>query len=194
MVKYPRIYSKFKELAEIPESEWCQLEQYFSPMSFKKNDHIIHAGDTTENMYIITSGLTRSYYIDHEGKEFNKIFLAENEIASAYVEILVGIPARLNIQTLEDTQVLAVNFRDVENMYTRNQCWNEVGRKIAERFFIVKEQREYEFLLLDAKARYLNFLKDYAYIKDRIAQYHIAAYLGITPVSLSRIINQIKDS
>ncbi len=44
MVKYPRIYSKFKELAEIPESEWCHLEQYFSPMSFKKNDHIIHAG------------------------------------------------------------------------------------------------------------------------------------------------------
>lgn len=193
MVKYPQVYSKFKQLADIPESEWLHMEQYFTPLSFKKNEHLVHAGDSADNMYIITKGLTRSYYIDHEGKEFNKIFLAENEVASAYVEILMGIPARLNIQALENTEVLAVNFRDVEGMYKRDQCWNEVGRKIAEMFFILKEQREYEFLLLDAKNRYLNFLKDYDYIKNRIAQYHIAAYLGITPVSLSRIINQTKD-
>lgn len=192
MVKYSQVYSKFKQLADIPESEWCELEQYFKVMKFKKGEHLVHAGDSTENMYIITKGITRSYYIEHEGKEFNKIFLAEYEIASAYVEILLNVPARLNIQTLEDTEVLAVSFKEIEKMYQRDRSWNEIGRKIAEVFFILKEQREYEFLLLDAKSRYLNFVRKYGTIKNRIAQYHIASYLGITPVSLSRIINQVK--
>lgn len=193
MVKYPHTYNKFKELSDIPESEWTHLEQFFTPMTFKKNEHLLRAGDTSENMYFIVKGLTRSYYIDQDGKEFNKIFLAENEVASAYVEILMQIPARLNIQALEKTEVLAINFKHVQDMYERHQCWNEVGRKIAEKFFIIKEQREYEFLLLEAKERYQNFLKDYGYIVERIPQYHIAAYLGITPVSLSRIINSSKE-
>ena len=194
MVKYPHTYNKLKELADIPESEWLHLEQFFTPMTFKKGDHIVRAGDTSENMYFILSGLTRSYYIDQEGKEFNKIFLAEGEVACAYVEILMGVPARLNIQALEKVEALAINFKHVHDMYERHQCWNEVGRKIAEQFFIIKEQREYEFLLLEAKDRYQNFITDYGHIVDRIPQYHIAAYLGITPVSLSRIINASKDS
>ena len=89
--------------------------------------------------------------------------------------------------------MLAVPFKEIQKLYQRHPCWNELGRKIAENFFIVKEQREYEFLLLDAKARYLNFIHDYADLTERIPQYHIAAYLGITPVSLSRVINSTKD-
>lgn len=180
-------------LADVPKSEWEHIESLFTTSTFKKNEHLIEAGDTTNNMFIITKGLTRSYYIDLEGKEFNKIFLPEYEIASAYVESLKNIPSRLYIQAIENTEALVIRFEEIQNLYKRHACWNQVGRKIAEDFFILKEQREYEFLLLDAKERYLNFLKDYGHIKDRIPQYHIAAYLGITPVSLSRIINQTKE-
>ena len=101
MVKYPALFNKFSRLADIPESEWQYLEALFSPMHFKKNDHLLRAGDKTDSMYIIVKGLTRSYFIDQEGKEFNKIFLAESEVASAYVELLNNIPARLSIQALE---------------------------------------------------------------------------------------------
>jgi CRP-like cAMP-binding protein len=138
-------------------------------------------------MYLIVKGLTRSYFIDPKGNEFNKIFLAELDIASAYVELLNNIPSRLNIQALEETHVLVLKFKDVQKLYERHPCWNEVGRKIAENFFMVKEQREYEFLLLEARERYQNFLKTYSHLTERIPQYHIAAYLGITPVSLSRL-------
>jgi CRP-like cAMP-binding protein len=188
----PILKSKFNSLAPIPESEWNHLLSLLTPMKFKKGDHILHAGDETDSMYIITKGLTRSYYIDFNGKEFNKIFLAENDIASAYVELLNKIPSRLNIQALESTEVLVIKFKDVKALYERDHCWDRVGRKVAENFFVLKEQREYEFLLLDAESRYKNFLTDYSHIKDRIPQYQIAAYLGITPVSLSRVINSTK--
>lgn len=189
MSKYPLLKDKFTKLALIPEEEWKYVESLFQELSFNKNEHLLNAGDVTDSMYLILEGLTRSYFIDSEGKEFNKIFQAEGDIASAYVELLNQIPSRLNIQALENTKVLKIHFKKIQELYQRHPCWNEIGRKIAENFFIVKEQREYEFLLLDAENRYQNFLKDYAHLKKRIPQYQIAAYLGITPVSLSRIIN-----
>lgn len=190
MAKYSALYEKTNELTQVPISEWEYLETLFSEVKYKKNDHLLRSGDYGEYMYFIQSGLTRSYYQDHEGKEYNKLFLSTGEVASAYMEMHKKIPARLSIQALEDTKVLLLKFNDLQDLFKRHECWNTIGRLMAQDYFILKDQREYEFLLLDAAQRYQNFLKDYAHLKDRIPQYHIAAYLGISPVSLSRLINK----
>jgi CRP-like cAMP-binding protein len=68
----------------------------------------------------------------------------------------------------------------------------QLNCKIAESLFIKKERREATLLLDDAKTRYLNFLEEYPGLETRLKQYHIASYLGITPVSLSRVRAQLK--
>lgn len=181
-------------MAPIPESEWEFVESHFVNFKYSKGDHLVRSGDDTEYIYFIESGLARTYFIDKQGTEFNKIFLAENDIASAYVELLNGTKARINIQALEDMNTYAFKFSKVDLLYKRHECWNELGRKIAENFFKVKEQREYEFLLLDAQERYEIFKSSYGHLMNRVPQYHISAYLGITPVSLSRIVRKIKSS
>jgi CRP-like cAMP-binding protein len=191
-MKYDEIYQQLKKLAPIPDEQWNHFETLLTPLSFNKGEYLVRAGEKSECMYIIIKGLTRSFFIDYEGKEFNKIFLAENDFASAYVELLNDIPARLSIEALEHTDVLSIKFHEVQRLYDQHLCWNIIGRKLAENFFILKEQREYEFLLMDAKQRYLNFLETYKHLKERISQYHIATYLGITPVSLSRVIKSTK--
>ena len=67
--------------------------------------------------------------------------------------------------------------------------WERLGRLLTEQLYIKKEQREAEFLLDDAPTRYRNFQKQYPGLEDRLPQYHVASYLGITPVALSRIRN-----
>ncbi len=174
MIKFPKLHTSFNSLAPIPNEEWEYIEQFFNPIKYKKGDHLVRSGEKTDSMYIIQSGLTRSYYIDKNGKEFNKIFLSEGEVASAYVELLKDIPARLDIQALEDTEVLVVKYQHIKDLYKRHDCWNEVGRRVAENFFILKEQREYEFLLLEAADRYHNFLKDYGHLKYRLTHYTVS--------------------
>ena len=191
-MKYELLYNKFRELADISAKEWEHLESKFSHKKFKKNEYLLEAGSEPRFMNIILSGLTRSFYIDHNGKEFNKIFFSQGDIASAYVEMLSKQPSRLSIQALEETDVLQVDYQHVQQLYDRDPAWNIIGRKIAENFFVIKEKREYEFLLLDAENRYKNFLEDYKDLKSRIPQYHVASYLGITSVSLSRLINAAK--
>ena len=58
---------------------------------------------------------------------------------------------------------------------------------LEKNWLLAKESREIEFVQNDASARYLCFINEYPALKDRLPQYHIASYLGITPTQLSRI-------
>lgn len=74
-----------------------------------------------------------------------------------------------------------------ESLYKRHRCWETLGRKLAEGLYIKKEMKERLLLMNTAEERYLQFLKEFPGLEKRVPQYHIASYLGITPVSLSRI-------
>lgn len=75
-----------------------------------------------------------------------------------------------------------------------NQDIERLARKLAELFFVQKEQREIDIVLLDADKRYLLFQKEFPGLENMIPQYHIASYLGITPTQLSRIRKKIVKS
>ena len=77
-------------------------------------------------------------------------------------------------------------------LYERHACWERLGRKNAENLALVKESREKELLLDSLEIRYRRFLKEFPGLADRIPQYHIASYLGVTDVALSRIRKKIK--
>jgi CRP-like cAMP-binding protein len=72
-------------------------------------------------------------------------------------------------------------------LYDQFEGLERIARKLAENYFMVKEQREIELVLLDASQRYRLFQQEYPGLENRIPQYHIASYLGITPTQLSRI-------
>jgi CRP-like cAMP-binding protein len=97
------------------------------------------------------------------------------------------MPARFSIQALEESHLLVCNLQPVVELFDQHRCWERLGRKLAEQLYIKKETREAEFLLDDAETRYNNFQRAYPGLEHRLAQYHVASYLGITPVALSRI-------
>jgi len=66
-------------------------------------------------------------------------------------------------------------------------CWMELNNKIVQSLYLKKEKKERDLLFMNADERYLEFLRDYIEIIFRIKDYHITSYLGISPVSLSRI-------
>jgi hypothetical protein len=88
---------------------------------------------------------------------------------------------------LQETHLLVCNLASIVELFNQHHCWEKLGRILAEQLYIKKETREAEFLLDDAETRYFNFQKQYPGLEERIAQYHVASYLGITPVMLSRI-------
>jgi CRP-like cAMP-binding protein len=179
--------SAIQSQVSIPESEWEYLVPRLAECLFEKNDFLIRASDVAQNFYFITEGLVRLFYSTEDGKEFNKGFAMENGYAGSFHSLVLQAPCGFYVQALERTNTLILPNQLLRELYKRHTCWERLGRRNAENLAIVKEAREKELLLDSLETRYRRFLSEYPGLADRIPQYHIASYLGVTNVGLSRI-------
>lgn len=158
----------------------------------KAHEFLLQAGEVPRYIGYVVSGLLRLYYIDAEGKDSTKHFAPEGTLAISYSAFLQRTESRFFIQALEDTHLYLIDYRTYQNLLHGHPCWQTVARKLANLLFILKEKREAELLLQSAQERYQQFRNDFPDIEQRVHQYHIASYLGITPESLSRIRADLK--
>jgi CRP-like cAMP-binding protein len=177
-------------LSAVPEQQWQRFQGLIHEQVFKKGDHFVAFGDAAADIAFVRRGLMRKYFLTEEGAEFIKGFAWEGQFAAPYVSLLLGQRSHMSIEALEETTLWVLKYSDLQALFREHPCWQEIGRKVAEVGFIEREKREFEFLTLSASDRYERFCQDYPFLLGRLAQYHIASYLGITPVALSRIVNQ----
>jgi CRP-like cAMP-binding protein len=174
------------ETVSIPESEWRHFVQHLSERTFEKNSYLVSAGDISHNFHFITKGLVRFFYSTEDGKEFNKHFAMENGFAGSFHSLVLHEPCGFFIQALEQTETIVMPNHVLNSFYDRHACWERLGRVNAEQLVLIKEAREKELLLDSLEVRYRRFLTEFPGLADRIPQYHIASYLGVTDVALSR--------
>lgn len=181
------IFQQLQKISPLPDEELLAFKELSVHSSITKNNHFIRAGEFSDSIGFCVSGLFRFYYTTPDGDEFNKSFCSSNDFIASYSSLLMNIPSYFSIQALMNSEIITIRYKDLQSLYIRHACWERLGRKLIEQLYIKKETRERELLLLSAEARYFLFLEEYGQMKKIIPQYHIASYLGITPVALSRI-------
>lgn len=191
----PENFAKFKAIVEgrvsIPNSEWEYLLPQLAECWFEKKRYLVNAGEVANNFYFILTGLVRFFYSTEDGKEFNKHFASENGFAGSFHSLVLGSPCGYFIQALETTNALILPNKVLHELYNRHPCWERLGRENAENLVLIKESREKALLLDSLETRYCQFLREFPGLVDRIPQYHIASFLGVTDVALSRIRRKI---
>ena len=168
------LYPVLSDISPLPLSIWEEATCYFSLKTLPKGAHL--------------------FYISESGKEFNKSFAEKtghllSSISSVSMKDEVS---PFGVETLSEFTVLCISYEDFRALGAKHREWNDLMLRIYERLIVKKERREADFLLLSAKERYLKFLNDYSMIESAVANYHIASYLGITEVALSRIRKAMK--
>jgi CRP-like cAMP-binding protein len=181
-------------VADIPREEQDKLLKRLNSITVKKNEYFLRAGDVPQRIGFNVSGLMRLFYTDSNGTEFIKHFCMENTLAISFSAFLLREESKFSIQAIEDTKLLTVNYKTYREILDSHVCWQIVSRKLAELLYIIKEKREYELLMNSAQERYLQFLEDYPNLEERLNNYHIASYLGVTPESLSRIRTNLRKN
>lgn len=175
----------------IPQAEWEYVAPHLVERGFEKNEYLVSAGEVADDFYFILTGLVRFFYSTEDGKEFNKNFVMEDGFAGSFHSLVLGAPCGYFIQALEVTNTIVLPNRLLRELYERHPCWERLGRRNAENLALVKEAREKELLLDSLETRYRRFMTEFPGLADRIPQYHIASYLGVTGVALSRIRRKI---
>ena len=176
-----------RHFAEMPDVEVKALLSLFEPKKITKNEYYAVEGKTAKSLAFLEKGLMRAFYKNDEGEEFNKIFFENPSIVGGYTSLITKEPGCINIQCLTDCEIIEANFEDIVGLYEENRSIETLNRKIAENFFVEKERREMYLVMYNATRRYEQFRIDFPNLENSLAQYHIASYLGITPVQLSRI-------
>lgn len=147
---------------------------------------LLRIGEPARHVWWIRQGLLRFYFLSPEGLERNKSFHAEGAWVGS------GMPPRSTpspyaIEALEDTELLELSYASLEDAIARFPAIETVHAEALGWTFSEQVAREAELLSEDAASRYARFLRERPALAARLPLHHIASYLGITNVALSRI-------
>ena len=172
----------------ISDSTWQAFVDICKFKQVTKHSFLDKIGNIPSSFSYIYKGLIRCFSCDEKCNEYNKVFFDEGKFPGSMTALLTSSPSILSLEAVEDTLVIEINFIAYRKLMLRNDELKLFQIYYLEKHWLIaKESREIEFVQNDATARYRCFLSDYPALRDRLPQYHIASYLGITPTQLSRI-------
>ena len=180
----------FNAISKLNESTWDKILPFFKEDSLLKNEYFAKEYQTARQIAFLKTGVVRAFFINQEGKDYNKQFFVGQSIIGAYTSLLTGKTNLIAQQALTDCVIYTCDFASLTNLYDEYQDLERFARKIAEHYFLEKEKKEIEIVLLDASQRYILFKEEFPTLEQLISQFHIASYLGISATQLSRIRKQ----
>jgi CRP/FNR family transcriptional regulator len=188
-----RIKSFFFSILQPTEKEWLTFEKQLKTKKWKAGETVLSEGQVCTDIFFINKGAMRLYYLKND-EEVNTYFAFEGKLMFNYESFLTRKPMKYYIQALEDTEAFVISYDVIQKETDKFYNWKQLGLIITEQSYLQLVQRVESFLFMTAEERYLDLIKTYPNIFERVPLYHIASYLGITGPSLSRIRKNIVKS
>ncbi len=187
MKHYDKLKQALSAFGALPISEWLRILPMLQWRSLKKGEYFFRQDEEVHEIGFVIKGLLYNYYLDPNGKDFVKYFISENNFVACYSSLIQKRPAKYSCRTIEPTTLVTMPYKCLRDLYESHPVWDRIGRLNAEKLYIEKESREQYFLMADAHTRYNGFIKERPDLLQRVPQYLIASYIGISPISLSRL-------
>lgn len=176
--------SKHIQLDKAEEDLFISLLKH---QSIKRKGYLLRQGDVCSTENFIIKGCLRTYTIDNNGFEHIVMFGIEDWWVGDLFSFLTKTPTSYFIDALEDTEVLQITKENLDKLYEKAPKFERFFRIIIQNAFIAQQTRITQNLSYTAEQRYLDFIKRYPHLEQRLPQKQMAAYLGITPVFLSML-------
>lgn len=170
-----------------PEDIRTAFTAAFSLRNVDKATALVRAGERWRTMIFIEEGLLRLFYSDAEGREFNKGFFLEGSLVLPMAPSAQTEPSLFTVATLEPCKLWVADYWRCRRLLESSGLWPAFALPFAEWLADEKFKREYEFLVFSPEKRHRRFSQQHPTMTDRIPDYHLASYLGMSPVSYSRI-------
>ena len=170
--------------------EQNQFFTCFKEVKIKKRQFIVQPGFTTRSRNFIIKGAFRAYVVSNDGEEHTIQFAIENWWISDFNSYIYQQPATMFIVALEDSIVLQLDYAKEQALKKSNHKFETFFRIIAEKGLAFEHRRITLNLTQTAQERYENFSNNFQHIVQRVPQYALASYLGMTREFLSKIRNK----
>lgn len=147
-------------------------------------------GDQSKYFGFVLSGLLRIYFI-RDGLDYTFEFIDRNDVCGNLEMILAAKPSKRYIEAVEPSDVLVIDYGHMEKMFASNPRLDHARIKVLEENFYDMVLQVEKYIVYSPEERYQLLLDQRPDLLRRVPQKHLATYLGVTPVSLSRIKRRI---
>ncbi len=180
----------FEKLKDVNESDLNDLLTDFQKIMKKsfclKKDLLHKEGTICSHLYLIESGIARSFY-HKDGKDITAHFAVENGTITAIDSFIQRKKSRYNIELLEDSEIISISHQDMQILLQEKPHYEKYIRLFLEQIYIDLAERIEDLLFHTAKERYDKLVKNTPSLLQRVNLKHIASFIGITQETLSRI-------
>jgi len=172
---------------DFTQSEMDYFNSILQHKVIPKKTLLLQDGDVCNFEAYILKGCIRKYYINEQGHEVILQFAIEDWWVSDIASFHEKKPSKLFIETLEDCELLLLTPETKEQLLTKVPKFERIFRLLVQRNLSSMQNRLIDTIAKTAQEKYLEFLKLYPTIPQRVAQHYIASYLGMTAEFLSKI-------
>ena len=162
---------------------------HFQPHSFKKGQALITEGDKVDREYFVLSGCLKAFFINDEAKMYILQFSMPTWWTADYSALYNKTRASINIDCITDAEVLSLSNSDREKICSEIHPIEHFFRWRTNKGYVAAQKRLLSFMNNDTKKRYEDLLAQYPELYNTVPKHLIAAYLGVSRETLSRLYN-----
>ncbi|WP_456311672.1 Crp/Fnr family transcriptional regulator [Pseudomonas shirazensis] len=160
-------------------------------IELQKDDYFSEAGKIPIRVGFILEGVVRGCYYNNKGEEITRCFISENSLAFDYMNFEANTSSAEYLQAATNCKLIVFSKPDWEEISQTIVGWENISGKMFQKCLFQKS-RKGPVISQDATTRYLEFMKNYPTLINRVSLAYIASYLGVTQQSLSRIRKNIR--
>ena len=190
-MNYDLLLNSIAKHISLTEEEIKQLTAVLSFKKVKKKQFLLQEGDITKQAIFVTDGCLRSYSIDKNGFEHILQFAPAGWWIGDMRSMIMQEPGILYIDAVYDSGLILITKNDLDELYAAIPKLERFFRILAENALATYQHRLIDNLSLSALERYGNFCKRYPSLIENLPQKQVAAYIGVTPEFLSKMVNKI---
>ncbi len=182
-----KLRSHIEKIVRLNDEEFELVLFHFSIAEFRKNQFIFKEGEKVKQAYYVVSGLLKLLYTDSSANQHIISFAMEDWWESDFYAYFTQTKATMSLQCLEKTTVYCLSLESYQHLCTHIPRMERFFLQKSNLGFIGSQQRILSLLTTSAKERYEQLLERYPSLLQRVSKTQLAAYLGVSRETLSRL-------
>ena len=182
-----KLREHIEKIIPLSDDEFSFVLSNLVTKKYKKHQFLIQVGEPVKYHFFVVSGLLKLVYTDDTAKQHIVSFAMEDWWESDFNAFYTQTEATMSLECIEDTEVFCLSLENYKNMCRDLQKMERFFLEKANYGFLGSQRRILSWLTSNAQERYEQLLKQYPSLIQRVPKSQLAAYLGVSRETLSRL-------